>query len=79
MDDGSKSESGFYLNTLSYSYNDNEILQKALLTKFNIESNIHKHGDKYKIYVKAKSMHILKMIVLPYFDSSFYYKLLNKK
>jgi hypothetical protein len=78
MDDSSKAESGFYLNTLSYSKNENIILQKALLKIFNIESNIHKHGDKFKIYIKAKSMHTFKLIVLPYFDRSFYYKLFNK-
>jgi hypothetical protein len=45
---------------------------------FNIETNIHKHGNKYKIYIKAKSMTKFILIVLPYFELSFYYKLFTK-
>ena len=50
MDDGSISESGFYLNTHSYSFNEQIILQNALKYKFNIDTNIHKHGNKYKLW-----------------------------
>jgi hypothetical protein len=75
MDDGSLSESGFYFNTLSYSFEEHIILQKILSFKFNLETNIHKHGNKYKIYIKAKSMPIFRFIVLPYLIESFYYKL----
>nr|YP_010170392.1 LAGLIDADG homing endonuclease [Phanerochaete carnosa]QRZ60374.1 LAGLIDADG homing endonuclease [Phanerochaete carnosa] len=67
MDDGSLSESGFYLNTLSYTLDEHVLLQKALQVKFNIETNIHKHGTKYKLYIKAKSMNQFRSIVLPYF------------
>ena len=75
MDDGSLAGSGFYLNTLSYTYAEHIILQKALLNKFNLETNIHKHGDKYKLYIKAKSMNHFRSIVFPYFVDSFLYKL----
>src|SRR6266481_198634 len=67
MDDGSLSESGFYFNTLSYSFEEHIILQRVLNLKFNLETNIHKHGDKFKLYIKAKSMPIFRFIVLPYF------------
>lgn len=63
MDDGSLSESGFYLNTLSYTLDEHVLLQKALKVKFNIETNIHKHGTKYKLYIKAKSMNRFRTIV----------------
>ena len=75
MDDGSISESGFYLNTHSYTFKEQIVLQNALKYKFNIDTNVHKHGNKYKLYIKAKSMPILRYYVLPYFCNFFYYKL----
>jgi hypothetical protein len=78
MDDGSISESGFYLNTHSYSLEENLILQKALKSKFFLYTNLHKHGNKYKIYIRGKSMEYFRYIVLPYFSESFFYKLYKK-
>jgi LAGLIDADG DNA endonuclease family len=78
MDDGSISESGFYFNTHSYSIEEHIILQKILNSKFNLETNVHKHGNKYKLYIRAKSMPIFRFIVYPYFIKSFYYKLYFK-
>lgn len=69
MDDGSLSESGFYLNTLSYTLDEHIIIQKALKTKFNLDTSVHKHGNKYKLYIKAKSMNQFRSIVLPYYPS----------
>ena len=74
MDDGSiypsgtEKESGFYLNTHSYSFNEQIVLQNALKYKFNIDTNIHKHENIYKLYIKAKSMPTLRYYVLPYFS-----------
>ena len=78
MDDGSLSESGFYLNTLSYTLEEHIILQRALQIKFKLETNIHKHGNKYKLYIKAKSLNNFRNLVLPYFSDSFLYKLYAK-
>jgi len=78
MDDGSISESGFYFNTHSYSIEEQTILQQILNSKFHLETNVHKHGNKYKLYIKAKSMPIFRFIVYPYFIESFYYKLYPK-
>ena len=66
MVDGSLSESGFYLNTLSYSLQEHIILQKALQDKFDLKTNIHRHGAKYKIYIRAKSMVKFRSLVSPY-------------
>ena len=68
MDDGSISESGFYLNTHSYTFKEQIVLQNALKYKFNIDTNIHKHENIYKLYIKAKSMPTLRYYVLPYFS-----------
>ena len=68
MDDGSLTESGFYLNTLSYTLGEHVLLQKALQIKFNIETSIHRYGTKSKLSIKAKSMNHFRSIVLPYFS-----------
>ena len=78
MDDGSLTESGFYLNTLSYTLGEHVLLQKALQIKFNIETSIHRYGTKYKLYIKAKSLNNFRNLVLPYFSDSFLYKLYAK-
>ena len=75
MDDGSSTPEGFYLNTHSFSYEEQIILQKALLYKFGLECNIHKHGKQFKLYIKAKSKPLFISLVKPYFSSFFLYKL----
>ena len=75
MDDGSASESGFYLNTHSYTLNEQIILQNALKSKFNLDTKIHKHGHHFKLYIKASSMQTFQKLVYPYFCPFFYYKL----
>lgn len=75
MDDGSISESGFYLNTHGYSFDEQIILQNALKSKFDIDANIHKHDDQFKLYIIASSMPTLRHYVSPYFCEFFYYKL----
>lgn len=69
MDDGSRTPEGFYLNTHSFSYEEQIILKDILFTKFNILCNIHKHKNKYKLYIRAKSMDIFKQLVKPYYIS----------
>ena len=54
------------------------MLQNALLNKFNLQTSIHKHGDKYKLHIRAKSMDNFRSIVRPYFVDSFLYKLNSK-
>jgi len=78
MDDGSSTPEGFYLNTHSFSYEEQLILQNALLVKFGILCNINKHGKQYKLYIRAQSMNTFRSLVLPHFSSSFYYKLFPK-
>jgi hypothetical protein len=63
---------------------------KALKSYFNLDVNIlwllaspvlamrtqpDNHGNQYKLYIVAKSMRTFKAIVLPYYSSSFLYKL----
>lgn len=75
MDDGSATNEGFYLNTHSYSYREQLLLQQALFVNFGILCSIHRQGKHYKLYIKSQSMPIFKSLVFPYFSPSFYYKL----
>lgn len=78
MDDGSRTPEGFYLNTHSYSYTEQLILQKAMLDNFGILCNIHKHELQFKLYIRAESMNTFISVVSPYFVSSMNYKLFKK-
>jgi len=45
MDDGSShKDGGFYFNTLSYSYEEDFILQSIFQDKFKITTNIYRHS-----------------------------------
>ena len=63
----------FNLNTLSYTLEEHNILQRALQIKFKLETNIHKHGNKFKLYIKAKFLNNFRNLVLPYFSDSFFF------
>ena len=63
----------FNLNTLSYTLEEHIILQRALQIKFKLETNIHKHGNKFKLYIKAKFLNNFRNLVLPYFSDSFFF------
>jgi LAGLIDADG DNA endonuclease family len=65
MDDGSKSSHGFYINTHSFSKDEHLLIQKVLKSKLDLECNIHKHKNQYKIYITAKSMYRFRTLVIP--------------
>ena len=75
MDDGSKAESGFYINTHSFSKDEHLLIQKALYSKLGLICNIHRHKTQYKIYITAKSMPKFRTLVSPYFHKTIMYKL----
>lgn len=64
MDDGNKAQSGFYLNTQSFSKDDNLFLIKILRDKSDFNCTIHKQGQNdfiYRIYIRADSINNLKL------------------
>lgn len=76
MDDGTKSKNGLKLSTESFQLNEIEKLREILKQKFNLETTIHKSNKtQYVIYIRTKSMDLLKEIVKPHFHKIFYYKL----
>lgn len=82
MDDGSKDNSGYHLNSQGFTLKENEQLADALGKVFKFEVNIHKDNNNktnkkgYRLYITAKSSKLFTEIVRPYIQPSFYYKLL---
>jgi hypothetical protein len=74
--DGSRGTSkGLYLCTDSFTHPDVKRLTQYLIDKYDIKCSIHKAGKNYRIYILAKSVEIVKNIVLPYMHPSMVYKL----
>jgi hypothetical protein len=78
MDDGNKIENGFFLNTQSYTKDENLMLINVLKEKFNLDCTLIKHRkeiNQTRIYIRAKSMPDFIALVNPYFHNSMMYKL----
>lgn len=69
----------FYLNTHSFSYQEQLILQSALCENFGIICNINRHESQYKLYIRSKSMKTFRSLVYPHFIPSMLYKLYSIK
>lgn len=76
MDDGSKIESGFHLNTNSFTLSDVQLLIKVLKENFDLNCTYHNKGrNQYLIYIRTESMIKFRSLVSPYFHESMMYKL----
>jgi hypothetical protein len=77
--DGTWLKSGTILCTDSFTVQDTVKLMNILNVRYGLESTLFFHDarqNKYpRIYIKAKSMPILRSLVLPYLPSSMHYKL----
>jgi hypothetical protein len=80
MDDGSKTGTGFRLNTQSYTKVENLLLIQILKDKFDLDCSLHLSGNnQQRIYIKTRSMLKFKDLVSPYFHESMMYKLTEVK
>lgn len=75
MDDGSRQNSGIYLHTNSFTLEENMVLQKVFLEKYNIKTTLNKRGNNYAIYFPKKEAHLLRQLVEPYMHKSMLYKI----
>jgi len=75
MDDGYRSNSGFYFCTESYTIEDNWKLKEVLKIKFGLECGIHKHTNGNRLYVFRTSKSELFTLIRPYIIDHFLYKL----
>ncbi len=76
MDDGAKAQSGFYLHTKAYTFNEAYLLAGILHYNLNLYCSVQNHKNTPVINIKAKSMPLFKALVLPYFHPSMTYKLI---
>ncbi len=77
MDDGGKRNDsyGLFLNTLSFSYHEHEILKECLEKNFSLETRIHWIQCGYRLYVPSKEAKRFCEIVNPYILPIMRYKL----
>ncbi len=77
MDDGGRRNDcyGLFLNTLSFTKTENEILRKCLRDNFSLDSRIHWIQDGYRLYIPSKDVRHFCELVYPYIIPSMRYKL----
>lgn len=75
MGDGYWDKSGVILCTDSFTVKDVVRLINVLIIKYGLDCTIQNHHGKPRIYIKAKSIDQLRVIVKPYMHPIFYYKL----
>jgi len=79
MGDGSVERHGLIICTNSYSIEDVVRLMNVIVnaTRFECNLRLKKQNQKieYMIYIRQRSMPLLRTIVTPYFHPSMYYKL----
>lgn len=79
MDDGTLAKTNtshtYVLNTQSFSFEEQIVLQEALDKYFNLKLSVHKDGSKFKLYVKIQSRDNFYDLISPFVLESFQYKL----
>lgn len=75
MDDGGRSGRGVKISTENFSLEDNILLQKSILERYNLRCNIQHHKDKYILYFPLDQLPVLEKIVKPHMIPCMYYKL----
>jgi len=78
MDDGKRRPDcrGFFFDTLSFSLDDQERLQKCLAQNFAlVDTRLHWNGDGYHIYVSARHANQFRQLIQDYVIPSMKYKL----
>lgn len=77
MDDGGRRNDsyGLFLNTLSFTKEEHELLQQCLLKNFSLETRIHWVQDGYRLYIPSKEAQKFCEMIYPHMLPSMYYKL----
>jgi hypothetical protein len=66
---------GIILCTDSYTLKDVVRLLNVLIIRYRLDCILRKHGEYNLIYIRRRSIPLLRTIVTPYFHSSMLYKL----
>lgn len=77
MDDGGRRNDchGLFLNTLSFTKAENELLRKCLKQNFSLDSRMHWIQDGYRLYIPSKDAKSFCEIIHPHILPSMHYKL----
>ena len=77
MDDGGRRNDsyGLFLNTLSFTKTEHELLRACLSKRFSLDSRLHWVQDGYRIYIPSASAQRFCEIVYPHIIPSMQYKL----
>lgn len=77
MDDGGRRNDsyGLFLNTLSFTLPEHELLQDCLQKNFSLESRVHWIQDGYRLYIPSKCAKHFCELVYPHLIPLMYYKL----
>jgi len=75
MGDGNKNRHGLTISTESFSLNDTVRLINVLMVRYRLDCTMRKKSPGYTIYIKEKSMPLLRTLVQPHMHSSMLYKL----
>lgn len=77
MDDGGRRNDsyGLFLNTLSFTKKEHELLRHCLRKNFDLDSRLHWIQDGYRIYIPSKDARHFCELVYPYILPSLQYKL----
>jgi len=76
MQDGSRGTSkGLYICTDSFTQTEVKLLVDYITNRYKISCSIHKSKGRYRIYILAKSVPLVREIVLPHMHQSMLYKL----
>jgi hypothetical protein len=75
MGDGQVASNGLRICTDSYSSSDIVKLINVLMIKYRLVCTIHVLDGRQRIYISAKSINLLGLIIKPYMVKSMYYKI----
>ena len=77
MDDGGRRNDcyGVFLNTLSFTKAEHELLRKCLKQNFALNSRLHWIKDGYRLYIPSKDVKHFSELIHPYIIPSMIYKL----
>lgn len=70
---------GLILCTDSYTLEDVVRLINVLIIRYNLECSLRRASNKYRIYIKKRSMPLLRSIVSPYMHNTMLYKITSVK
>lgn len=76
MGDGASDKGcGVILCTDSYTVIDIVRLMNVLIIRYNLDCTLRKYGQYNRIYIRSRSLPLLRTIVIPHMHSSMFYKL----